>query len=429
MASITTRSQIGAEDIAQYDGINATFTRRTSTGGDLTLSRVGYEVDVASVYGDGNPSQASLETAIATISSRERVLVLRQGTWSITDALTIPANFHLRLAPGAILSIAADNAVTIAGRLDVYGDVTLLAGTTTLTLSGLVSVFNASSLTAAAGTTLTLSGTVSAGTYQIFAGAGTIALTGVSVIYASWYATPPSDPSAITADTGSLFVAESGDDPLWYKDDSDWKQVVAGNYVGLTGNEEVAGTKTFTSFPVTPEEAPDADYEVANKKYVDDNIPTAATDTLRRANYLRYSDTKSINTSPQTSAANAWTTRDLTTEDVDYGTLGSLGSNQITLGAGWYYCQAASTLGNVAVARIRIYDVTNSSQLLISHNYYGYNDINATLGGYFMLSDTASIELQYYTKTAGRAMGWVFNASGNTEVYSVVELWRVGDAT
>lgn len=41
--------------------------------------------------------------------------------------------------------------------------------------------------------------------------------------------------------------------------------------VHLTGNESIAGIKTFTSFPITPTAAPDADYEVANKKYVDDN--------------------------------------------------------------------------------------------------------------------------------------------------------------
>lgn len=42
-------------------------------------------------------------------------------------------------------------------------------------------------------------------------------------------------------------------------------------YVALTGDQTVAGIKTFTSFPVTPSAAPSADYEVANKKYVDDN--------------------------------------------------------------------------------------------------------------------------------------------------------------
>ena len=41
--------------------------------------------------------------------------------------------------------------------------------------------------------------------------------------------------------------------------------------VGTSGNETIAGVKTFSSFPVTPSSAPTADYQVANKKYVDDN--------------------------------------------------------------------------------------------------------------------------------------------------------------
>lgn len=41
-----------------------------------------------------------------------------------------------------------------------------------------------------------------------------------------------------------------------------------------TGDETVAGVKTFSSFPVTPSSAPTTDYQTANKKYVDDNITT-----------------------------------------------------------------------------------------------------------------------------------------------------------
>lgn len=37
-------------------------------------------------------------------------------------------------------------------------------------------------------------------------------------------------------------------------------------------SQTIAGEKTFSTFPITPSAAPDADYEVANKKYVDDNI-------------------------------------------------------------------------------------------------------------------------------------------------------------
>lgn len=41
--------------------------------------------------------------------------------------------------------------------------------------------------------------------------------------------------------------------------------------VGLTGNQTISGLKTFSQFPVTPSAAPTANYQVANKKYVDDS--------------------------------------------------------------------------------------------------------------------------------------------------------------
>ena len=44
---------------------------------------------------------------------------------------------------------------------------------------------------------------------------------------------------------------------------------LVGNVVLLTGDQTVAGVKTFTSFPVTPSSAPTTNYQVANKAYVD----------------------------------------------------------------------------------------------------------------------------------------------------------------
>jgi hypothetical protein len=39
--------------------------------------------------------------------------------------------------------------------------------------------------------------------------------------------------------------------------------------VALTGDETIAGVKTFSSFPLTPSSSPSTDYQVANKQYVD----------------------------------------------------------------------------------------------------------------------------------------------------------------
>jgi len=42
--------------------------------------------------------------------------------------------------------------------------------------------------------------------------------------------------------------------------------------VKLTGNQTIAGIKTFTAFPVTPASLPTSQYEVANKQYVDNSV-------------------------------------------------------------------------------------------------------------------------------------------------------------
>jgi len=42
-------------------------------------------------------------------------------------------------------------------------------------------------------------------------------------------------------------------------------------HVDTTGNETIAGIKTFSSFGITPTAAPTTPYQIANKKYVDDN--------------------------------------------------------------------------------------------------------------------------------------------------------------
>lgn len=48
------------------------------------------------------------------------------------------------------------------------------------------------------------------------------------------------------------------------------------NLALLTGNQTIAGIKTFSSFPITPSSAPTTDYQAANKKYVDDEVTTAS---------------------------------------------------------------------------------------------------------------------------------------------------------
>ena len=53
--------------------------------------------------------------------------------------------------------------------------------------------------------------------------------------------------------------------------------------VKLTGSQNIGGVKTFSDFPVTPSSTPTSDYEVANKKYVDDSLSGGV--SIPKANY------------------------------------------------------------------------------------------------------------------------------------------------
>lgn len=68
-----------------------------------------------------------------------------------------------------------------------------------------------------------------------------------------------------------------------------------GNRVQTTGDETIAGVKTFSSFPVTPSEAPTTDYQTSNKKYVDDaafaGVPDATEATKGKAELATQAET------------------------------------------------------------------------------------------------------------------------------------------
>lgn len=59
----------------------------------------------------------------------------------------------------------------------------------------------------------------------------------------------------------------------------------AGAVLMLSGAQTVAGVKTFSSFPVTPASAPTTNYQVANKKYVDDSVGGGGGGDMVKATY------------------------------------------------------------------------------------------------------------------------------------------------
>lgn len=201
-------------------------------------------------------------------------------------------------------------------------------------------------------------------------------------------------------------------------------------YVALTGDQTVAGVKTFSSFPVTPSSAPTTDYQVANKKFVADQVAASipAVEMLR-STYMRYSDRKSNGTNGGTGSLGDWYTRDLNTEEADYGNIGSLSNNRVSLPAGWYYCKAHAPFNQTLNTKIRIWNYTDSAAILTGNNSgctYGGLDTHAFVEGYFNLPATKEISVQYRIQSYqdAKALGGCHNI-GEDEIYTVLELWKV----
>jgi len=118
-----TKGPIGEEDIEHWTGTAVkTFTRTTSTGGSLTLTKVGYEVDALISYGGCiNYTQATILSALAAIGTTNKVmLLLRPGTWVISSDADWSAytNVTFRIVPGAVLQIATGTTTTFGGPIE-----------------------------------------------------------------------------------------------------------------------------------------------------------------------------------------------------------------------------------------------------------------------------------------------------------------------
>lgn len=119
--STITKGLIGSQDMHMPDGTaTRTFTRSASTGDTLTLNDVGYEVDALITYGAGSVyTDTTIQSALTAIGTTNKVtLLLRPGTWVISDDLTVTSNITLRGPPGALLQIATTKTLTINGPLE-----------------------------------------------------------------------------------------------------------------------------------------------------------------------------------------------------------------------------------------------------------------------------------------------------------------------
>jgi hypothetical protein len=131
-----TKGLIGEQDFSRWLGTaDLTFSRPTSTGGEVTLNKVGYEVDALISYGSGTAyTLDTLNSAIGAIGSTSCILTLRPGTWTVTDDLTIPSTMVLRCPKGTTITVTTGKTLTISGKVDA-GPYQIFTGAGTVTMN------------------------------------------------------------------------------------------------------------------------------------------------------------------------------------------------------------------------------------------------------------------------------------------------------
>ena len=117
MTITSVQSKIGKQDINYLDGTGTdTFTRLTSSGGSVTLNKVGNIVDVSAVYGSGTTKNSTvLNAALINIGASVFGVELAPGNWALTADVTIPTTVTYMPAPGAYATVATTKTLTING--------------------------------------------------------------------------------------------------------------------------------------------------------------------------------------------------------------------------------------------------------------------------------------------------------------------------
>jgi hypothetical protein len=146
-------------------------------------------------------------------------------------------------------------------------------------------------------------------------------------------------------------------------------------------------------------------------------------------NFLQVNETQAQNTAGGACIATTWQTRTLNTILVSTITGATLGSNQITLPAGTYYISATAPAYAINGHKLRVWNVTDGLQLLVGQNEYtnAATQTNALVTGRFTLGSSKAIRIDHYTQSARtvNGLGVAINASGYSEIYASVEIWKL----
>lgn len=154
--------------------------------------------------------------------------------------------------------------------------------------------------------------------------------------------------------------------------------------------------------------------------------------SLLAQQYILIREEQTNGTAGGTFTSGAYRTRVLNTTVQDTGGhVVSLSSNQITLAAGTYRIEVKAPARYVDNNKLRLQNVTDSATLLLGQNALALSGTaalsgaTAHLSGRFTIAASKAIEVQHQCQTTRATDGFGNACSfGDTEVYTVVELWK-----
>lgn len=114
MTETAYRDYLSRQDFKWWTGSGSkTFSRKTSTGGSQTVTKIGNTVDALGAHGNGSTyTDVTLNAAITAASTNDIGIEIAPGTWTISDDVTFPSTVMVIFHPGAVLSIATGKTVT-----------------------------------------------------------------------------------------------------------------------------------------------------------------------------------------------------------------------------------------------------------------------------------------------------------------------------
>lgn len=131
----TYRGYVGADDLEFWDGLSRTFARQTSTGGTITMNKIGEAVNILEVYGSGSAyTDATITLALSMIGSANTTITFTPGTWVISNNISINSNFTCHIPAGCVFNVAANKTLTFLGPV-INEATTWTSGTGTVIVS------------------------------------------------------------------------------------------------------------------------------------------------------------------------------------------------------------------------------------------------------------------------------------------------------